>query len=221
MRMISKTAFTLIELIVSSLLVAIVILGIFNISMVLNNNNQDYGQRYLVKSQTQITLNHILNNASLATGSAANVGAPSVLDQGILIGAAMGAADNNSFCIHQNNGGDVWVCYVFDPSSHQISYCNKVYNLSDGAGYRGASGACSAAAQFLGSAYSITSTSGTSLASSPLFLSSSTQLLFAINILNCLNNALSSCQASGVSSTPSDNPEVQQSGSIIPLQIST
>ena len=68
-RIFSKTAFTLIELIVSSVLVSVVVLGIFSINSVLNNNNQDYGQRYLVKSETQATLNHILNNASLAVGS--------------------------------------------------------------------------------------------------------------------------------------------------------
>ena len=109
----SKTAFSLIELIVTSLLVIIVMLGAFSINSVLTNNNQDYGQRYSVKSVTQITLNHILNNASLAVGSgtADNYGN---IDQGILWGAGNppeitngvynnfnGVGDPNSFCIHQ------------------------------------------------------------------------------------------------------------------------
>ena len=54
----SKTAYTLIELIVSLLLASFVVLGIYSIDQVLNNNAQDYGQRYLVKSGTQTTLNH-------------------------------------------------------------------------------------------------------------------------------------------------------------------
>ena len=65
----SKTAFTLVELIVSLVLVGIVLLGLASITTILGTSNQDYGQKYLVKADTQTTLNHILNNASLAVGS--------------------------------------------------------------------------------------------------------------------------------------------------------
>jgi hypothetical protein len=108
-KLFSKTAFSLLELIITSVLVVFVILGIFAVNGVLSNNNQDYGQRYFVKSETQTTLNHILNNASMAIGSGTNVpaGASYVPDQGILVGTAgLGSGDPannpNSFCIHQD-----------------------------------------------------------------------------------------------------------------------
>jgi len=223
----SKTAFTLIELIVSLALVSVVVLGIFSINTVLNNNNQDYGQRYLVKSETQTTLNHILNNASLAFGSATNVGNPPELDQGILIGPQMGAANNNSFCIHQSpTSGDIWICYTLDTNSsdaayQQITYCNKTYNINDSTGYRGASGSCTNPAQFLGTANSITILpAGSTLPQSPYFANSGGQLLFSITITNCLNDSLASCNGSGpgISSDPANNPEVQVSGSVSPPQ---
>ena len=62
-RIYSKTALSLLELIIATALVSVIILGIFAINTVLSNNNIDYGQRYFVKSETQTTLNHILNNA--------------------------------------------------------------------------------------------------------------------------------------------------------------
>src|SRR5450631_3425882 len=110
----SKTAYTLIELIVSLLLVSVVVLGIFSINLVLNNNNQDYGQRYLVKSETQATLNHILNNASLAVGSGTTVGNQNVADQGIV--SFTSNAVNQNFCVHQKptTTTDTWACYEFD-----------------------------------------------------------------------------------------------------------
>ena len=112
-RIFSNTAITLIELIVSLSLVSVIVLGIISINTVLSNNGIDYGQRYLVKSQTQVTLNHILNDASMAAGSGVQVGTPLVNDTGVLVGAAMGAPTNNQFCIHQNQvpgPGDIWVC---------------------------------------------------------------------------------------------------------------
>jgi len=109
-KLFSKTAITLLELIIASALVSVVILGIFAVNNVLSNNNQDYGQKYLVKSETQTTLNHILNNAALAVGSGINIGSTlsPVYDQGILIGSGdLGIISDpvnnpNSFCIHQD-----------------------------------------------------------------------------------------------------------------------
>jgi prepilin-type N-terminal cleavage/methylation domain-containing protein len=214
-KLFSITGYTLIELIVSLALLCLIVLGIFSINSVLNTNNQDYGQKYLVKSETQATLNHILNDASLAVGSGTSVGTPSELDTGILVGAAMGAADNNSFCIHQSPSGvDTWLCYTFTPATYQIAYCNKTYNLSDAAGFRGASGACTTAAQFLGSAFSITNPTA------PVFTDSvaTNQLQFSITIQNCLNNSLATCSATGTSTDPANNPEIQLTGSVTPSQ---
>ncbi len=212
-----KKAYTLIELMVSLILLAFIVLGIFSINQVLNTSHQDYGQKYLVKSATQTTLNHILNDASLAVGSGTKVGNPAVLDLGVLIGAQMGAADNNSFCIHQSpNGADTWVCYVFDPASFQITFCNKTYNLGDGTGYRGASGACLAAGQFLGSAFSISNPAPPSFVDNP----ATNQLQFSITIENCLDNSAATCNqgGNGISGDPANNPEAQLSGSVTPPQ---
>ncbi len=201
-----KTAYTLIELIISLVLVSVVVLGIFSINMVLNNNNQDYGQRYLVRSETQNTLNHILNNASLAVGSGTNVGNPSVLDQGIVFFTSAGV--NQNFCIHQQNPGDIWACYEFDltpvdPAYHQICYCNASYNLLDGSGYRGATAAncCGGTNSFLGTAYSVNSTF--------------TNNVFSITIQNCLNN---NNPPGTCGSDPVNNPQVTVSGSVFPPQ---
>jgi len=210
-----KTAFTLVELIIATVLVVIVFLGIFSISSVLSNNNQDYGQKYLVKSETQTTLNHILNDASQAIGTATTDVSNNLIDQGILLGADLG--DPNSFCIRQNTTGvDVWLCYTFYPSPiYQIKYCKETY--TPGANPRGAA-SCATSANiipgsgptFLGTAYSMT----------PQF-SATGQLLFSMTIQNCLNNSAQSCNAGatpGTSSDPANNPEVQLSGSVIPTQ---
>jgi len=236
----SKTAFTLLELIVSLSLIGIILLGIISINTVLNYNNQDYGQRYLVKSETQTTLNHILNNASLAVGNTV-VDPYGNIEQGILIGAAVG--DANSFCIHQdipvppqvplagynidntpvnnpasappNYSNSRWLCYTRYPSSdltypYQIRYCAMPY--IDSASNRGAanclSGTETVGPFYLGTAYSI-------VTPVPTFTSTTG---FSITIQNCLNNSLASCNSSGTSTDPANNPEVQVSGSVIPFQ---
>lgn len=108
-------AFTLIELIVSLMLVSIVLLGIFAISNVLTSNNLDYGQKNIVNVETQATLQNILNNAFLAIGDNTVVGGapanPPVLIGGgfcnhfnteFNCGMGLGGAHNpTSFCIHQ------------------------------------------------------------------------------------------------------------------------
>lgn len=226
-----KRAFTLIELIVSLSLVSVVILGIFSINSVLSNNNQDYGQRYAVKSETQVTLDHILKNASLAVGDAATDSYGNS-EQGILIGTAWG--DPNSFCIHQdipsgssldttvandpagappNYPNSRWLCYTWNYTfasvihPYQIGYCSMAYNDS-GAGTRGAA-SCNGVGNtlYLGTAYSSPAASAT--------FNSATG--FSITLQNCLNNSASSCLGSS-STDPANNPQVQLSGSVIPAQ---
>ena len=142
----NKKAITLVELIIATVLVSVVLLGIFAVNSVLSSNNQDYGQRYLVKSATQTTLNHILNNAALAVGSAATDGSGNAVDLGILIGTTNYGApdttcvgDDNSFCIHQASGANIlnntttypngiWLCYTFLPATYQIEWCAELYD---------------------------------------------------------------------------------------------
>jgi prepilin-type N-terminal cleavage/methylation domain-containing protein len=232
-RFFSKTAFSLIELIVALTLMSVIVLGIFSINMVLVNNNQDYGQRYLVKSATQITLNHILNNASLAVGSA------NANDEPFLIGTTNygasdpnGVGDVNSFCMHQaggagnnliNNASGIWLCYQL--TGNQINWCAETY--VPGNDPRGAL-SCSAASAggfliagvpitFLGTAHSITTLNGVS---SPPVLDPITG--FVITIQNCLDDSAASCyNATPSLQDPANNPQVQISGSVFPPQMST
>jgi len=222
----SNIGLSLVELILASVLVIIVIVGIVAINFALSNNNQDYGQRYLLKSETQATLNNILYNASLAIGSLGDVGigtiaSPYVADQAVLVGTQMGGSNtvNPSFCIHQQQSistppyyNDIWMCYMLDNTTGdvtygQISYCNKTYTINDSAGFRGASAAC--VGTYLGNGIGIT----------PIF-SSSSPLLFQMNIVNCYNNsATATCSSTG-STDQVNNPSVSLTGSVIPMQSS-
>ena len=244
----SKTAITLVELIIGTMLMTIILLGMFAINNVFNNNNQDYGQRYLVKSQTQTTLDQILNNASLA------VGADAVKDnEGILIGTNPygqgddpgGIGDPNSFCFHQggtangfiniaNSAADIWLCYTYYPAGtavtattgpNSIYYCAETYDVG-AADPRGAS-SCGAAATahtlIAGSNITFLGTAFSiselnSVATPPTF---DTTGGFSITIQNCLDDSLASCNISGTSTALATNPEVQLSGSIFPPQVST
>jgi prepilin-type N-terminal cleavage/methylation domain-containing protein len=228
----SKNGFSLIELIIAIVLLSVVLLGIFSINSVLNNNNQDYGQKFLIKSDTQNTLNHILNNVALAVGSV------NPNDEAILIGTA-GVGNANSFCIHQagttrggtngvNSTSDIWLCYSWAAS--QINWCAETY--SAGTDPRGAA-SCAAAS---GAGHLIAGTSITFLGTAksdfsnpaPSFVINGAQLLFSISIENCLTNSATSCNGDGnypgltptISSDSANNPEVVVSGSTIPMQVS-
>jgi len=224
----SKAALTLLELIIATMLVAVVLLGIFAINAVLGNNNQDYGQRYFVRSETQTTLNHILNNVSLAVGSAG--GNTAILTEGQV-------GDAGTFCIHQNlqPGGaidsplagnpspdtskDRWLCYTWYPAANPscpasipncangIVYC--AIPFSSGAGPCNGNVNISAGPVYLGTAFADPA------------VTFSSQYLFSIKIQNCLNNANppGTCSLSGTSTDPANNPEVQVSGSVYPSQV--
>ena len=224
----SESAFTLIELIVASMLVVVVLMGIFSISNVLSNNNQDYGQRYLVRSETQATLNHILNNASLALGTV------NANDEAILTGAQVG--DANSFCIRQpgnlqngvttpnsniiNSNADIWLCYSLT-NNNTVSWCAETY--TPGNNPRGAT-SCAASTNLL-SAVTFLGT-----ANSMAMVFTKTTPLFSITLQNCLNNTgTTTCNGNGafpgttpgISSDPANNPEVSITGSVIPTQASS
>jgi hypothetical protein len=231
----SKTAYTLIDLIISLMLVSVVILGVFSINTVLSNNNQDYGQKYSVKSQTQTTLNHILNNAALAVGNG-TLDPNGHSEIGILVGAQVG--DPNSFCIHQdipsgpysapttidnatannpsssppNYTNSRWLCYTWSSVTYQINYCAMPYNynLANRGAANCSSGNVTSGPFYLGTAYKIT----------PAFTDSevSGQMSFSATILNCLNDSLATCSNTGTSADPANNPETNLSGSVIPSQ---
>lgn len=216
------TAITLIELIVATMLVTVVLFGLVSINLVLNNNNQDYGQRFLLNSQTQAVLTHILNNASLAVGTGTTDSFGN-LDQGILIGQ-LGVGDPNSFCIHQdpnntpgNYSDDIWFCYSWT-ANYNINYCTMPYNaagLNRGAASCGSSGNLTSGPTYLGTAFSMTNPVPTFSMNG---LAAGNQMVFTITIQNCLNDLAASCTSAGTSTDPVNNPEVVKTGSAFPLQ---
>jgi hypothetical protein len=233
-KLFSKTAFSLLELIITSVLVVFVILGIFAVNGVLSSNNQDYGQRYFVKSETQTTLNHILNNASMAIGSGTKDSYGN-LDLGIQIGSGgvndPGVGDANSFCIHQDISSLIpdyttanktptsppsyntpsnsrWLCYTWYPSgsnAYQIWYC--AYTFSPAISYPSTRGAASCnvnSAFYLGTAFT-NPFSTTSASFSP------TTGVFSVTLQNCLNNSALynsalSCNGAGANPGTSSDP---------------
>jgi len=217
----SKKSFTLVELLVACLIVIIVIIGVYSIGNVLSSNNQDLGQRFLVKSTTQATLNHILNNATLAIGSQTNDSYGNA-DTGVLVGATVG--DPNSFCIHQaggsgnniiNNASDIWLCYTWIPptaasNQYNIYWCTSLFVPSSS--YRGAAAPCISTSTnytYLGTAYTMTTKPYNALNG------------FSITLQNCLNNSATgseACSNTGISDDPANNPEVQLSGTVYPPQ---
>jgi len=245
----SITAITLIELIVSMVLVCIVMLGIFSINTVLSNNNQDYGQRYFVRSSTQSTLNHIINNASSVIGSAGGNTAFLIGTAGL--GPDAGNYNATSFCFHQdipatptgantidnqpsnstptNYTDDRWLCYTWYPSGdanypYQIWYCAMQYQT--GATPNGASNCNStenahitAGPVYLGTSFANPAVTFTY----PPNQTSTIPLQFTITIQNCLNNAATgteTCNTSpGTSGDMVNNPEIQDSGNAFPQQV--
>jgi len=221
------TALTLIELIFAATLVSVVLLGLFSITTVLSTNSQDYGQKYLLASQTQATLNHILGNASLAVRDNIFSNDPGIITSTTPPGNILG--DPNSFCIHQdisslapanntpNNPAtpndytdDRWLCYTL--SNYQIYYCAMAYCSGHPpcASPWGAASCAPATSVFLGTAFKITNVSYA-------------YPTFAISIQNCLNDATppGTCSVLGTSLDPANNPEVVRSGSVATPQVGT
>lgn len=216
------TGLTLIEMIIAILLVSIVVLGLFSVSSILLDSSQDYGKRYVLASQTQATLNNILNQAALAVGTGIQQ------DNGIMISNFGSRVGLNTMCIHKvpqgsqqayyNRAGGYWVygpsttwaCYTWFPGSHgtypyQIMSCS--FNYLSGPSPNGADNCDSQLAQnqqYVGSAFSIF----------PVFSNG----VFSMTINNCYNNAASSCQASGFSGDRFNNPEIVKTGSVATLQ---
>ena len=61
-------AFTLFEIIITTAIVGIMMLGIVTTNIALQKTTKDAAERYYVTQMTNNTLNRILHNASLAVG---------------------------------------------------------------------------------------------------------------------------------------------------------
>ncbi len=232
----SKTAFTLIELIVSLMLVSVIILGVFAISVVFRDNNLDFGQRYLVKSETQATLNHVLNNLSLAVGDGTNINGD--VNYGIMGAGVYGV------CVHQaknnniiNSSSDIWLCYNwYGPGTattsssgpNQIWYCTMPYNTSSPGGtYLGAwvfppfvfaydTNACNPSVNpYINSGPTYLGTAAGFEAYPPLY--SNGQLSASVMIYNCIDDSSPTCQWLGISTNHNDY-ETEALGSVVSSQ---
>jgi Tfp pilus assembly protein PilW len=132
-------SFTLVEVLVASIVVSIILLGIITSSLSLNNNARYAAGSYYVTENVQNILNNILNNASQAYGTPDNPGFVgidanpahlAILDSsgnsiqsssGGNISAAsdLPSGDANTFCIHQNLKTDGTFDEAFPDANHR------------------------------------------------------------------------------------------------------
>jgi len=218
-----KTAgLTLIELIITSMLVSVVLFGLFSVTTVLSTNSQDYGQRYLLASQTQATLNHILGNAAL-TVKDPSAGDPGFLENILLPGDISGTP--NTFCFHQNvdysfspgdqtprgtpgdYSRDRWLCYTKNSATQTFSYCSMKFNPGVSPwGATSCNNPPSTNSIFLGTDYG-----------GGIF--SVVNGVITLTLQNCLNDLAPSCFSA--SPDPVNNPQVKVTGSVAILQQGT
>lgn len=141
-------SFTLVEVLVASLVVSIILLGVITSSIALNNNARYSAGSYYVTQNTQTILNDILNAASQAMGSPQNPGFVGIDDlitdidsSGTVIQTQLGPAgdlsdheldalnsgdtNNNTFCVHQNLKFDG----SFDPINLNLNHRWKCYTF--------------------------------------------------------------------------------------------
>lgn len=233
-KLIQHKATTLLELIVAISLISVIVIGLFSINMVLSGNSKDYGQRYLLTSETQAALTHILNNATLAVGSGTSDSYGN-LDLGIMIGTGNSMTgdpgvpltgsspltkDPNSFCIHQgannnilNSNNDIWLCYTWSPSSYEINYCTMPFVPATGANsYRGATSCTTNNSTYLGNSFTLPAATFSTAAGG--------SMAFKVTIQNCINDNASpqTCSSSGTSLDPVNNPEIVKTGTVYPMQ---
>jgi prepilin-type N-terminal cleavage/methylation domain-containing protein len=89
----SNKAFTLIEIIIASTVVAVILMGIVTSSISLQRSSKNSSNSYFVAQTTQTFLNQILLDAYKAVG---NIGSP---------GIRIGTVDPNTTCFYQQNVG--------------------------------------------------------------------------------------------------------------------
>ena len=156
MKIIHSKSFTLIEVLVASIVVSIIMLGIITSSLSLNNNARYAAGSFYVTQDIQNILNDIHNNAFQAYGTADNpgfVGINSIedIDSGghaILSQDGSGdpispadlpsGDDSNTFCVHQNlrtdgsfnetfpDANHRWLCYTL--INYNLYSCVKVFD---------------------------------------------------------------------------------------------
>ena len=135
-----KTAITLAELITSTLILGIIMLGVASVDYALRQTHKGTSQNALIAMRTSAILLHITKNAELATGDRNN--------PGIVVQNPDPATTTNIWIRKENSSSpdpssyatDIWVSYTYDTASHNLRSCTVPDNLT----------ACTAAAETLG-----------------------------------------------------------------------
>ena len=234
-----KTSFTIFEVLVASVVVSIIMLGVITTSISLSNSARYYSGSYYVAQNTQTTLNHILGQAALASGTPTQPGIIGVSSYQVYVlnGATglwnlqsdPGSGNVDTFCFYQNinfnnsnqtggPGDNRWSCYTY--SGYKIYWCLKSYDFlrPPGSSAWNASsqpGACipsDVGYKQIGSSKE----RPTTIVSINSNLGTS-KALFQVSINNCLDpTKVASCVAGDT-----NNPYVTKTGSISPPGINS
>jgi type II secretory pathway pseudopilin PulG len=194
----NSTGFTLLEIIVASVVVATIMLGIVTSNLTLQKDTRDASNGFYIAATTQQTINQILKDASLMVGSLSQLGmtGENILNKN---GSQTNTPGSTNFCFNQSDpAAPVYVCYTL--TSNKIQRCGPSVNTCSGG-------------TDLGTAKSITTT----------FTVNSTQTngqqaLFDVIIENCLDPAAASCcDPTDNTCNPSiSNPYVKKEGIVQP-----
>lgn len=232
-----NSGFTLIEIIVSSTVVGVLLLGIITASISIQRSSKSAADSYFVTFSTQNLLNHIIQEAYKAVGSPSYPGviigtAPAGTDASGNPVFAAGTGDADTMCFFQQNYGvemgeiianggalpgylpadaavPTWACYTYPAvgSYGDVHFCKNAF-VNDSAVNYGAGVCTTASSGYVKSLGSVKSVT-------PSFSIVATQggaqkALFEVSVLSCLNPAL------GCASGDAANPAVTKNGGVSP-----
>ncbi len=228
-------AFTLFEVIISTVVVAIIMLGIVTSMISLEKMNRISSDGYYVMQNSSNALNHILKNASLAVGSPAYPGFATGTAGGTSLGMdsqgntissrVSGGGNVNTFCFNQTAGdpavatSNSWLCYTWVPPSlpKGPTTNGNIYTCIRTGGIVPA--ACDVTDKIVGTAKNITekfSINNSSVGGQ--------KTLFNVKVESCLDNTIPSCCDPGLPLCPTgfpncctpdtNNPYVVKEGSV-------
>jgi len=116
-----KTALTLIELLVATIILGIIMLGIAGIDIAMRQSSTGASRNALVAMQTSAIMLHMTKNAAQAHGNAT--------DPGIAVAASALWLRQDTAQTPDNPADDEWFCY--DINGSQLRFC-PVANASSG-----------------------------------------------------------------------------------------
>lgn len=228
----NSTAFTLMEVIVASIVVGITVLGIIASNINLQKISKNISDNYYVIQNTNTSLNHILQNASKTVGVISSSSDASISygfadgsgGYGVVLGknsndaqvtsvSPSDSSGNNTFCFNQTQGDPndpnvaVWLCYTWDPNTYNIYWCKE----------NSATACALDTSVLLGTAHAITRTYSISDPQD----NTQQRVRFDVEIDNCLDNAEASCCNPDPNIDPNckpdnNNPYIVRKGGVSP-----